>query len=205
MPLPVLESALKTWLRDQLPLPDDSGDVSFDAPEGTWGTSVTRPTVNLFLFDIARAATQPVAVGPYRDAAGVIVREKPAQPLAFSYLLSTWGGGTREEHQLLGDAVKAVLRTPTLQAGLDGEIVGPVHISLAEPEKVRSRDLWAGLGGRLRPSLVLVVTTAVTLDRPERVAPPVQRVGVSVAPETAEPTRRFVWFGGNRQRVRSGD
>lgn len=63
----------------------------------------------------------------------------------------------------------------------------------------------AGLGGRLRPSLVLVVTTAVTLDRPERVAPPVQRVGVSVAPETAEPTRRFVWFGGNRQRVRSGD
>jgi hypothetical protein len=183
VPLSALENTLQTWLREQLPLPEDVGDVSFDSPEGSWGTSVTRPTVNLFLFEIARAAQQPVAMPSRRDAAGTLVRDQPAPAVSFCYLLSTWGGGVREEHQLLGDAVRAVLRTPFLAGDpRQLDLVGPVQLALAAPEQVQARELWAGLGGRLRASLVLTATTAVTLDRPQRVAPPVQRVETVVSP-----------------------
>ncbi len=111
MPLSALENTLQAWLREQLPLPEDVGDISFDSPDGTWGTSVTRPTVNLFLFEINRAAQQSVAPAPRREADGTLVRDQPAPAVSFSYLLSTWGGGVKEEHRLLGDAVRAVLRT----------------------------------------------------------------------------------------------
>jgi hypothetical protein len=225
VPLSALENTLQSWLREQLPLPEDIGDVSFDSPEGTWGTSVTRPTVNLFLFDVARAAQQPVVVAPRRDAQGVMVRDQPAPAVSFSYLLSTWGGGVREEHQLLGDAIRAVLRTPFLAGGpQQAELVGPVQLMLSAPEQVHAHDLWAGLGGRLRASLVLVATTAVTLDRPQRVAPAVQRVEAEVGrlvPKPSEPEsivlpaeeaaaapaagRRFVWFGASRRRERGQD
>jgi hypothetical protein len=207
MPLSTLERTLTSWLREQLPLPADVGEVSFESPEGTWGASVTRPTVNLFLFDIARAPQQPVAVGPYRDAEGVVVRDLPAQAVSFSYLVSAWGGGLREEHRLLGDAVRAILRTSTLEPGsADGELAGSVQLALSDPDRVRGRELWAGLGGKLRPSLILVATAAVTLDRPQRVAPPVQHVGAVVTEagpwRNTSNGRRFVWFGASRARER---
>jgi uncharacterized protein DUF4255 len=203
VPLPALESTLQSWLREQLPLPADVGDVSFDSPEATWGTSVTRPTVNLFLFEIARAAQQPLALPPRRDAGGMLVRDPPAPAVSFSYLLSAWGGGVREEHRLLGDAVRAVLRSPSLlgdpaQTGL----VAPVQLALSPPEPGRARDLWSGLGSRLRASMVLVATTAVTLERPQPLSPPVQRVEVDVVRSEPAVPRRFVWFGASRQRER---
>jgi hypothetical protein len=218
--LSALESTLRAWLREQLPLPDEVGDVSFESPEGTWGTSLTRPTVNLFLFDITRAAHQPVAMASHRDPDGVLVRDLPAPAIAFGYLLSAWGGGVREEHRLLGDAVKAVLRTPFLSPDPDGgELVGPVHLTMSDPDLPRGMDLWSSLGGRLRASLVLVATTAVTLDRPQPVAASVQRVEVDVARRMPDPRpearadvpaddedestgRRFVWLSSSRQRAR---
>jgi hypothetical protein len=114
MPLSALENVLQAWLREQLPLPADIGDISFDSPDATWSTALTRPTVNLFLFDIARAAQPSLPVPPRRDQSGTLVQDRPAPCVSFSYLLSTWGGGVREEHRLLGDAVRAVLRTPAL-------------------------------------------------------------------------------------------
>jgi hypothetical protein len=236
VPLSALENVLQAWLREQLPLPEDVGEISFDSPDGTWGTAVTRPTVNLFLFEIARAAQQPVALPPRRDPDGTLVREQPAPAVSFSYLLSAWGGGAREEHRLLGDAVRAVLRTPFLTAGAEdgpasSELAGPVQLALAAPDQVRARDLWTGLGGRLRASMVLVATTAVSLERPQRLAAPVQRVETTVrkggpahrsqdalVPAQASasgagsgsggepaPSRRFVFFGSSRQRERGQD
>jgi hypothetical protein len=215
VPLSALENTLQEWLREQLPLPEDIGDVSFDSPEDTWGTSVTRPTVNLFLFEIARAAQQSVAVAPRRDPGGMLVRDQPAPAVSFSYLLSTWGGGVQAEHRLLGNAVRAVLRTPFLVGSPQSvELVGPVQLALSSPEQAQARDLWGGLGSRLRASLVLVVTTAVTLERPQRLAPPVQRVEADVSQGAAveatgeepaskpAPSRRFVFFGSSRQRER---
>jgi len=230
MPLSELESALGVWLRDQLPLPADVGDISFDSPDTSWGSTLTRPTVNLFLFDIARAAQQSVPVPPRRDQGGTLVQDRPAPCIAFSYLLSTWGGDVREEHRLLGDAVRAVLRTPALSPGPEcRELVGPVLLGLPGTSDVRARELWSGLGGRLRAGLVLVATTAVPLGRPTPLAPPVETVRAEVRPVAegsglegegsgldgegsvlggegsvleGRPPRRYVWFGPRRQRGR---
>jgi hypothetical protein len=185
MPLSALENVLQAWLREQLPLPADVGDISFDSPDATWSTALTRPTVNLFLFDIARAAQPSLPVPPRRDQSGTLVQDRPAPCVSFSYLLSTWGGGVREEHRLLGDAVRAVLRTPALSPEPESqELVGPIQISLSEANEVRARELWSGLGGRLRAGMVLVAMTAVPLGRPVPRPTSVQTVTAEVASMT---------------------
>jgi hypothetical protein len=221
MPLSALESVLQAWLREQLPLPADVGDISFESPDADWSGALTRPTVNLFLFDIARAAQQSMAIPPRRDQGGVLVQERPAPCVAFSYLLSTWGGDVREEHQLLGEAIRAVLRTSTLNPGLENQdLPGPIQLSLSEAKDLRTRDLWSGLGGRPRAGLVLEAITAVPLGRPTPLAPPVETVRAEVTPRVEKAVtvegpvtvegsvvedrapRRFVWFGPRQQRGR---
>ena len=84
----------------------------FDNPDDAWASALTRPTVNLFLFDIARAARPPIPIPPRRDPGGVLLQERPAPCVSFSFLLSVWGQDIQEENRLLGDAVRAVLSTP---------------------------------------------------------------------------------------------
>ena len=232
MPLSALESALETWLREQLPLTAEVGDISFDSPDASWGSARTRPTVNLFLFDIARAAQQSVSTPPRRDQGGMLVQDRPAPCVSFSYLLSTWGGGVREEHRLLGDAVQAVLRTPALSPGPESrDLVGPIQLRMSETNDARASELWQGLGGRLHAGLVLVAMTAVPLDRPTPLPRPVETVRAEVVPRarpvpagkpaaagnpaaaerlvTVEGSvtedrapRRYVWFGPRQSRRR---
>ena len=52
----VLETGLERLLRSELPLPDDVGDVTFDAPTSNWSAQLSRVTVNLFLYDISRSS-----------------------------------------------------------------------------------------------------------------------------------------------------
>lgn len=225
MPLFALQSVLQAWLREQLPLPADVGDISFDSPNAGWGTGLTRPTVNLFLFDIARAAQPPLPMPPRRDAGGGLVRDRPAPWVTCSYLLSTWAADVRQEHRLLGDAMRAVLGTSALSPPAESEeLASPIQIGLCEANEVQAGELWSGLGVPLRAAMVLVATAAVPLGRPRALAPPVQTVlaevtaGVSevpagVAPGPATVTvegsvlehrtpRRFVWFGPRQQRGR---
>jgi hypothetical protein len=177
--LPALEQSLKAWLRESLPLSVAVGDISFDSPAGTWGAAINRPTLNLFLFDISRASRPSVLLPTHHDRDGALVQGPPAPSVAFSYLVSAWGGGVREEHGLLGDVLRCVLRSPCL-APVPPAVVAPVQLGLAESSEARARDLWGGLGGHLRAGMVLVATTAVPVGAALPVAPPVTDVEAEV-------------------------
>jgi hypothetical protein len=231
MPLSALGSTLQAWLREQLPLPTEAGDISFASPDATWGAALTRPTVNLFLFDIVLAARPPIPLPPRREPGGALVQERPAPCVSFFYLLSVWGARLDEEQRLLGEAVRAVLRTPSLIPAPDNpELIAPVQLGLSEPNEIRAGQLWSGLGSRLRAGMVLVATTAVPLGRPTPLAAPVQTVRAEITRRSArersaittpgsggtgsgrvsvegsviedDSPRRFVWFGPRQQRGR---
>ena len=59
MVIGTVDAALESLLRATLPLPAEVGDVSFDAPDRSWGASLSRITVNLFLFDVSRSPQPP--------------------------------------------------------------------------------------------------------------------------------------------------
>ena len=54
--LELIDDALEAMFRATVPLAARDIDVSFEAPERDWSAKLTRPTVNLFLWDIRRSA-----------------------------------------------------------------------------------------------------------------------------------------------------
>ncbi|MDP2327958.1 MAG: Pvc16 family protein, partial [Dehalococcoidia bacterium] len=49
----LLDATLEQYLRSEVPL-DDRVDIAYNAPDDEWSSRLTRPTVNLFVWDIRR-------------------------------------------------------------------------------------------------------------------------------------------------------
>ncbi len=180
MVLAALELSLERWLRAALPLTPEQGDVSFEPPSGTWGSAISRPTVNLFLHEITRSG-QPDVLPPARENRdGDLVAPAPSPRMAFAYLVSAWAGGVRDEHLLIGDVLRAVLATAVIPPEHLAEgVQGTVELRLGDSSLGRVKDVWNGVDGRFRVCLTLVVVAQVpTVEHV--VAPAVSEVEAAV-------------------------
>jgi hypothetical protein len=182
MVITAIDSGLEQLLRRALPLPADIGDVSFIAPDRSWGAQLSRVTVNLFLFDIGRSA-QPARPPEQRTGPGGQIERRPPMPLVqLSYLVSAWAGNTSDEHQLLGDVLRCLMLNPVLAPEfLPEPIDGPVQLTLAEPGSRKPAELWGAIDARLKPSFQLDVTAALSAPW-SATAAPVERIEGLVAP-----------------------
>jgi hypothetical protein len=182
----VVDEGLEHLLRAELPLPEDVGDVSFDAPTGTWAAQLARITVNLFLYDISRSSI-PSRSQTHRVDPNGRIQQRAQQPMVrLSYLVSAWAGNARDEHQLLGDVISRCVAVGELpERHITGALSSPVHLSFADDERTRPRDVWSGVGGQLKPSFTLQANLAAdTFDWRDE-APPVTSIEALMPPRPA--------------------
>ncbi len=110
-----------------------------------------------------------------------------------SYLVTAWTQRAEDEHRLLSAMLGCFLRNDRLPvdwlAGSLQENGWPLDITIAlpPPEDRALSDVWSALGGELKPSLDLVITTPIDVERFAEAAPL-----VDVPP-------RFNWSGGGEQ------
>lgn len=182
----VVDEGLERLIRAELPLPEDVGDVSFDAPTGTWAAQLARITVNLFLYDIARSAL-PSRSQNYRTGADGRLQQRVQQPMVrLSYLVSAWAGNARDEHQLLGDVIsRCAALTELAPEHITGELTSPVHLSFTEDDRTRQRDVWGGVGGQLKPSFTLQANVAADTFDWVDAAPAVTRIEALMPPNSS--------------------
>lgn len=171
--LQLLDESLEAFLRASVPLDPNDVAISFEAPDKQWAATVTQPTINLFLWDIhrapdkARAGMETVAVN------GQTVRRRPPPVVSLCYVLTAWTAHHRDEHQLLGEVMRAVLSTRELH---------PPHLKapLDQLRPVPTMDLggvqtefWKSIDGVLKPGLELQVSLVVDTGvlRPTEDAP----------------------------------
>lgn len=181
--IPIVDVGIERLLRADLPLGDDVGDISFDAPTGSWSAQLSRITVNLFLFAVSRSS-QPARPTPNRVLDDGRRERRPPLPLVeMSYLTSVYAGSTRDEHQLLSDVFTCFVTNTVLPAEhLPQPLESAVQLQLAPNDQGRVKDVWAGVGGTLRPSFELVVTAALD-NLPWATLPPlVERITPVVSP-----------------------
>jgi hypothetical protein len=178
----LLDTTLEQHLRTIVPLPQ-AIEVSFATPDRKWGAARTRPTVNLFLWDVRRDQRSAMSgFSEVRSPEGEIRRLVPDPEVAFRYLVTAWAGEPRDEHQLLGAVLRGGLLRGTipdsaLAPGLPS--VGPVHVEVSAGDG-RPNDFWNSLDGQLKPNLELTVRMFVDLAREVEVGPPIEGMGVSV-------------------------
>jgi len=189
--LNLLDESLETFLRKEVPLPTRSVDISFDAPDSDWSTGITKPTVNLYLWDVRRnSADAQSGFEVVVDEEGNKTRQKPKPRVDCRYLVTAWTTEMQDEHALLGQVLAAMLDHDFLPPEHLAELYAKVEpiptLSIASADGKDQSDFWSALGGQLKPGLDLLVTATVDAGIAWEVGPPVDRYEMEIRDTTVD-------------------
>ena len=98
----------------------------------------------------------------YEQADGQGVVRRPDPDVALRYLVTAWAGEPRDEHQLLGSVLRALIAhgpIPAEHVAADLDVVGGVAIEVAAGEG-RPSDFWSSLDGQLKPGFLVIAQNA---------------------------------------------
>jgi hypothetical protein len=161
-----LDATLKELLVQKVPIDVTAVDVRFEMPTKEWADGVTRPTVDLFLYDIRenhdlRSSERQLS---RQGAVGIEMRSPPR--VDATYLVSVWTSDVADEHRLLGSLLKTLLGHPVLpEEVLKGGMANqpfPLRGWIAQPDRTPNAwDFWGALDGRLKAGLSYVITVAI--------------------------------------------
>lgn len=178
-----LDESIEAFFRAVVPLGSTEVDVSFEAPDREWSAKLTRPTVNIFLWDIRRSASRSRAGLEEVERDGQRVRRMALPTIELRYLITAWTSDHGDERALLGGLMSAILRhshipDEFLASGLAG--VRPPSILMARSGEEHI-DVFRALEGQLKPGINMITVADVDTGAGEPLAPGVSEVGVSVS------------------------
>lgn len=170
--IPDIDEALRKLLILEIPIKDNEVDILFDQPKRDWASRISKPTINLFLFDIRenlrlRGSEQFTRVD--RDDGTVELRRNPVR-MDFRYLLTTWIKDPEDEHLLLASALMGLLRNPFLpEHSISDQLKKqpvpiPLEVANFPPEAGpvdKFTDLWGVLDNEMRPGIILTITLSL--------------------------------------------
>lgn len=180
-----LDKALKTLLARELPADlATQVKISFATPDDNFPpSSVTLPAIDFFLYDIRE--NRDLRDNDWRlerQNNGAILKHRAPVRVDCSYLITAWSGvpdnPAEQEHWLLSQVMKVLLRFPTLPANvlegeLDSQEVPPPTTALHAGQLQSMAEFWQALGGKPKAVLNYTVTIAVNPFKPVEAGPPV--------------------------------
>lgn len=150
-------------------------DISFDLPDAKWRSSLSRLTVNCYLYDIRdnrEMRTNETLTARSADRRRA-TRLSPPVRIDCAYCITAWSTATAdavlEEHRLLSQVLRVLLQHPTIPANLlQGSLatqLPPSPTIIASQDGVKNQpEFWHALDQKLKPSLNYVVTLAMLLE-----------------------------------------
>lgn len=169
-----LDATLKLILERELPSPlNEQVAISFDTPDDQFPpTSVTPPAIDLFLYDVRENHDlRSNEWSLQRESDGTGRLSQPLLRVDCSYLITAWPSPSTpnraaDEHRLLSEVMRVLLRLPKLPAELlQGELVDqelPLPTAVLQPGHLQSLgEFWQALGGKPKAALNYTVTLAV--------------------------------------------
>lgn len=179
--LHLLDESLESFLRQVVPLPAREVDVAFDAPDADWAAGLSRPTVNLYLWDVRlNTGERDLGMEEVTDSNGRKQRRSPRPRVDCRFLVTAWTTEVRDEHALLGRVLIALLNHTEIEAQyLEAALatLTPLPaIELRAGSASENPDFWSALGGQLKPALDAVITLTVDAALMREVGPPIDEI-----------------------------
>lgn len=187
-----LDRTLRDLLIEEMPrvverIEPDGFDIEFDVPNREFTSRLTRPTLNLFLFNIQENRERGRGPWTTERSNGTGVTSRPPVRLDCSYMATAWSNEVEDEHRLLTGAARVFFRNPFLtEAMLQGSIPTNLEIrtEVAQPAAMKDViDLWSVLDNDLKPSIRITVTVPLELEMSEQ-ASLVSDHGIEMPPPT---------------------
>jgi hypothetical protein len=175
-----VDESLRALVRGQA-LNGSGVELAFDAPTRDWVARRNAPVVDMYLYDIREdTSRRQTAWEEVRDDDGRVTgRRLPPRRYRLSYLVTAWTARPEDEHRLLSALLACFVRHEFLpgeylSGSLQGEEI-PILLTVALPpaEDRSIADTWSAMGGELKPSLDVVVTAPMNIDRALAAGPPV--------------------------------
>lgn len=169
-----LDDSIKELLIQKVPIDITAIDISFDMPGKEWAAGISKPTINIFLYDLREnRELRSNEVQLARTGDSGVQTKSPARVDA-TYFISAWTTDISDEHRLLGGVLGTLLKYPVLpEEVLKGEMANqsfPLRAWIAQPDRTPNVwDLWGGLDGRLKAGISYVVTLALSPYEPQTV------------------------------------
>jgi hypothetical protein len=162
-----VDATLKELLVQMAKIDTSLIDIKFEMPTREWSASVSKPTINAYLYDMREnheLRSNDVYLTRAADKKTGTQRRAPAR-MDLSYLITVWTSDIADEHQLLGQILLTLLRFPLLpDEVLKGSLLTqplPIQAWIAQPERTPNPwDFWGHVEHRLKSGLSYVVTTA---------------------------------------------
>src|SRR5262249_9120023 len=160
-------------IRDLPPALAQQVQISFATPDDQFPPqSVTLPAIDMFLYDVREnLELRSNEVYVQRSGNGIAIRTRAPVRVDFSYLVTAWPSATvpdpaQDEHRLLGEVMRALLRHRTIPEDvLQGVLAGqepPLPTSTLQPGRLQSLgEFWQALGGKPKAALNYSVTASV--------------------------------------------
>ena len=169
-----LDEALRRLLIREMPIKGGEIDIQFNQPKREWSARLSRPTLNLFLYDVRenlklRHTTQGWDVERHSD--GTVTQRRRPFRADLHYLITAWATEPDDEHRLLARTLMALFRVPEMPADLLPESLidqpAPIAIKAAQYDTAQNMtDVWSSLDNELRPALACLVTVALNPYQP---------------------------------------
>ncbi len=166
-----LDESLKQLLIKKGGLDPSEVDISFDIPTRDWSTPVTRPTVNLYLYDIHENTLLREMTWDREDQDdGTTQLVRRPRRIDLSYMVTCWTSAVEDQHRLLWRVLETFFRhNPLPDEVLQGDLknlVHPISTLVSQPDGILKNvsDFWGALENQLRPAISLIVTVDLDLD-----------------------------------------
>ena len=167
-------------------------DINFETPDREWSASVSKPTVNIYLYDIRENhQLRGTEWSIKKDQNGNATRKKNPGRIDLSYLITVWTSDIADEHRLLWHVLLTLFRYPELPDEiLSTQLLAegcPIRTITAQPDGLfkNPADFWSALDNEIKPSINYVVTLPLDTDI-AFTAPPVRTKIIEVKPPDAD-------------------
>ena len=166
-----LDESIRQLLIQRGNLNSGEVDIAFDLPSREWAAGVSKPTVNLYLYDIREShdlknpapwITRP---GPNNTS----IKSRPAVRVNLTYSVTAFANAVEDEHRLLTRTLITLFQNPNLPPEvLQGSVAGQeIRTFAAQPDGVMSSpaDFWGALDNDMKPSIDYRVMLTLDLSQ----------------------------------------
>jgi hypothetical protein len=162
-----LDETLRNLLREELEVHGFEGvDIAFDAPAREWSGQLSKPTVNVFLYDLREAEQLRTSEWSRMHRDGRTFETRPPMVMEASYAVTAWTQAVEDEHRLLSQVLAIFFAYPEIpQTKLNGRLANgsqqwPIKARIGQGKGEKS-DFWSAVGGQYKVSLDLVIRLSV--------------------------------------------
>jgi hypothetical protein len=160
-----LDEIIKQLLIKNGKLDHGEVDIKFETPDREWSASLSKPTINLYLYDIREnhelRGTEWIIEN---HADNTATKRKNARRINLSYLVTVWTNNIEDQHSLLWRVLATLIRYPVLpREYLIGQLARQEYAVIthaAQPDGLFNNpaDFWAALDNEIKPSFNYIVT-----------------------------------------------